>query len=188
LRSNAPRKGKTSLLALRLLALILVVAISLLIFLFRDRADELAPYGYPGIFLVSFLANATIILPAPGIAVVFAMGSVFPPAGVALAAGLGATLGELVGYLAGFSGRAVVENQKGYTPILAWMSGHRVQSYAVIFALAFIPNPFFDLAGIAAGVLRIPILPFLLIVFLGKTLKMLLFAVLGERSIDWLLR
>jgi membrane protein YqaA with SNARE-associated domain len=172
---------------MRLLALILVVSISLLIFIFRDQADQLAPYGYPGIFIVSFLANATIILPAPGIAVVFAMGAVFPPVGVAVAAGAGATLGELVGYLAGYSGRAVIENRKYYTPLLSWMAAHRMQSYLVIFILAAIPNPLFDLAGIAAGVLRMPVFPFLLIVFLGKTLKMLLFAVLGERSLNFLL-
>jgi membrane protein YqaA with SNARE-associated domain len=97
---------------LRVLALLVVIAISVSVFLLRDKAQELAKYGYIGIFLLSILANATIILPAPGFAIVFAMGSVFNPFAVALAAGAGAAIGELTGYLAGFSGQAVVEDTK----------------------------------------------------------------------------
>ena len=37
------------------------------------------------------------------------MGAIFNPIGVAVAAGLGAAIGELSGYLAGFSGQGVVE-------------------------------------------------------------------------------
>ena len=77
----------------RILALVLVIGISVYIFSIRDQAEELAIYGYPGIFLLAFLAYATVILPAPGIAIVFAMGAVFNPLGVALCAGSGASLG-----------------------------------------------------------------------------------------------
>jgi membrane protein DedA with SNARE-associated domain len=77
--------------------------------------EDFAAYGYPGIFLIMLMANATVFLPAPGVAVVFAMGSVFNPLGVALAAGTGGAIGELTGYLAGFSGQAVVENTTSTT-------------------------------------------------------------------------
>src|SRR4030042_51388 len=90
----------------RLLSLAAVIGITLFIFSIRDRAAQLAVYGYPGIFLLSVLPTATLFLPAPGVASVFSMGAVFPPLPVALAAGAGAALGELSGYLAGFSGRA----------------------------------------------------------------------------------
>ena len=90
--------------ALRVLALLAVIGISALVFSIRNRVDEFAAYGYPGIFLIAMLANATVLLPAPGVAVVFAMGSVFNPIWVGLAAGTGGALGELSGYLAGFSG------------------------------------------------------------------------------------
>ncbi|MFN2237428.1 MAG: hypothetical protein ACK2U1_24615, partial [Anaerolineales bacterium] len=63
----------------RILALVAVIGISIFVFSIRDRADEFAVYGYPGIFVIAFLANATVLLPAPGIAVVFAMGAVFNP-------------------------------------------------------------------------------------------------------------
>ena len=63
----------------RILALLAVIAISVYIFSIRDQAEKLAVYGYPGIFLLSFMAYATVILPAPGVAVVFTMGAIFNP-------------------------------------------------------------------------------------------------------------
>ena len=48
----------------RILAVILVVAISMYVFSIRDQAERYAIYGYPGIFILSFLAYATVILPA----------------------------------------------------------------------------------------------------------------------------
>ena len=50
---------------LRILSLLAVVALSVYIFSIREKAEELAIYGYPGIFLLSFLAYATVLLPAP---------------------------------------------------------------------------------------------------------------------------
>ena len=99
---------------MRVLALAAVIGITVYIYSIRERVDEFAAYGYPGIFLIMLMANATVILPAPGVAVVFAMGSVFNPILVALAAGTGGAIGELSGYLAGFSGQAVVENTQTY--------------------------------------------------------------------------
>ena len=67
---------------------------------------------------LSILANGTVILPAPGVIFVFAMGAIFNPFWVAVAAGAGAALGELTGYLVGFSGQAVVE--RADSTITAW--------------------------------------------------------------------
>ena len=167
----------------RVLALLLVIAISVYIFSIRDQAEELAKYGYPGIFLLSILANATVLLPAPGVLFVFAMGAVFDPFWVAIAAGAGAALGELSGYLAGFSGQAIVENTQHYERLRNWMEAHQRLSNLAITALAFIPNPFFDLAGISAGTLKIPVVRFLLFCAIGKILKMLVFAYAGA---SWL--
>lgn len=166
----------------RILALFVVIALSVFIFSVRDRASELAIYGYPGIFIISFMAYATVLLPAPGVALVFTMGSVFNPIGVALAAGTGAALGELSGYLAGFSGQAVVERVDIYDRLTGWMQ--RNGSLTVL-ALAAIPNPFFDLAGVAAGSLKMPVLRFLLWCWFGELIKMLIFAFAGAKSINF---
>jgi len=170
---------------LRVLALLVVVGITVYIYAIRDRVEQFAEYGYPGIFLVMLLANATVIIPAPGLAIVFAMGSVFNPIGVALAGGTGGAIGELSGYLAGFSGQAIVENTKVYERVLPW-----IQKYGAwaILVLSAVPNPFFDIAGIAAGVTKIPVWKFLLFCWIGQVIKAMIFAYAGLYSIDWLAR
>jgi membrane protein DedA with SNARE-associated domain len=177
------KKSGVGVTLLRILALAAVIGITVYIYGIRDRMDEFAVYGYPGIFLVMLMANATVIIPAPGVAVVFAMGSVFNPILVALAAGTGGAIGELSGYLAGFSGQAIVENTRIYNRVSPW-----VQKYGVwaILVLSAIPNPFFDLAGIAAGVAKIPMWKFLLFCWVGQIIKMVIFAYAGAYSIDWI--
>jgi len=176
------KKSGNGVVILRVLAIVAVIGITVYIFSIRDRVEDFVAYGYPGIFLIALMANATVLLPAPGVAVVFAMGSIFNPMGVALAAGTGGAIGELSGYLAGFSGQAVVENTKIYDRVSPW-----VQKYGVwaILVLAAFPNPFFDLAGIAAGVANIPVWKFLLFCWIGQLIKMAMFAFAGAYSIDW---
>lgn len=165
----------------RLLVVIIVLGISVVIFVFRDRFAELAAIGYPGIFTVSLLGNATIILPAPSLALVFAMGSALPPVLVGLSAGIGEALGELTGYAAGVGGRGVIEDQEMYARLKSWMQR---RGGITIFALSAVPNPFVDLAGIAAGTLRYPLWRFLLFCWLGKTLKTILVAWAGAQSFN----
>lgn len=168
--------------------MILVVGITIyIIYIPEEQAQKLESYGYLGIFLISILANATVIIPAPGLVIVFAMGAKFSPILVGLAAGAGATLGELSGYLAGFSGQAVIENQRYYDRMVIWMERNGPLTIAI---LAFIPNPLFDLAGMIAGALRMPVLRFLFFAFMGKFPKMLLFAYAGAGVLNapWLNR
>lgn len=164
------------------MALLVVIGVTGFIFSIRDHVEDFAAYGYPGIFLVMLMANATVIVPAPGVAVVFAMGSVFNPFLVGLSAGLGGAIGEVSGYLTGFSGQGVVENTKAYERIQPWIERHGAW---VILVLASFPNPFFDLAGIAAGAAKIPLWKFLFFGWIGQTIKMWLFAYAGAYSIDW---
>lgn len=181
--SRIQRTGWRLTLA-RIAALIGVAGVIALAYSLGDHADQFAEYGYPGIFVLSLLANATLVLPVPGVALTFAMGAVFNPFGVALAAGTGAALGELTGYMAGFSGQGIAGNLAFYERMTEWM--RRYGGWAVIL-LAFLPNPFFDLAGAAAGTLKMPVARFLLLVWIGKTLKMLVFALAGANSVTWLM-
>ncbi len=180
--------SKQKLNLTRFAILILVIAVSLFIFSIRDQAKQLAAYGYPGIFVLSILANATIILPAPGVLFVFAMGAVFNPFGVALAAGAGSALGELSGYMAGFSGQGVVERVEIYNRLVDWMQAHQRLAYLALLIMAFIPNPLFDLGGMAAGTLKMPVSRFLFFTWIGKTLKMLMFAYGGYLGATELLK
>jgi membrane protein YqaA with SNARE-associated domain len=168
------------LLIARILALLAVIGISIFVYSIRDRAEEFAVYGYPGIFIIAFLANATVLLPAPGIAVVFAMGAIFNPLAVGLVAGAGGALGEMSGYLAGFSGQAVIERANIYDRMVLWMTRN---GNLTVLILAALPNPFFDLTGIAAGALKMPVPRFIFWCFIGVTIKMTFFAFLGSASL-----
>jgi membrane protein DedA with SNARE-associated domain len=168
---------------LRLLALFAVIGITLYVFSIRNRVEQFAVLGYPGVFLIALLANATVLLPAPGVAVIYAMGAIFNPFAVGLAAGTGGALGEVSGYLAGFSGQAVIERMDMYTRIQPWVK--KYGGWAIL-VLSAIPNPFFDVAGIAAGIAKMPLRTFLLFTWIGQLIKMTLFALAGHYSINLL--
>jgi membrane protein DedA with SNARE-associated domain len=169
---------------LRVLALFVVVGITLFFYSMRDRLEEFQQWGYPGIFLIALLANATVLLPAPGVAVIYAMGAIFSnPFAVGLAAGLGGTIGELSGYLAGFSGQAIVERMDVYNRIKPWVD--RYGGWAIL-VLSAIPNPFFDIAGIAAGIAKMPLRTFIIFSGIGQLIKMTAFALAGHYSISFL--
>lgn len=161
----------------RILALAFVVGLTILLYINRERVRELEALGYPGIFLVSLLANATLILPLPGVLFTSAMGAVFNPFWVAVAAGSGAALGEISGYLAGFSGQGIVERTDWHEKLERWM---RKFGPVTILVLSFVPNPIFDIAGITAGILKMPLWQFLLFSWIGKVLKMLVFSYGGS--------
>mgnify|MGYP005814447613 CR=1 FL=1 len=174
------RKEKRRNNFLRVGIVILVVAITVLILLYRDKISQIGAYGYPGIFVLSIFANATVIFPVPGVLITTVMGTVFNPFWVAVAAGSGAALGETSGYLLGFSGQAVIPDTPRYKRLVEWMKKY---GDITILVLAAIPNPAFDVAGMISGALKMPYFRFLLFTCLGKILKMLVFAYTGSTLI-----
>jgi len=171
------KKPSTRTTILRVVVLVFVFALTGLLIVYRNEVVKLQGYGYPGIFLFSILANATIIIPMPGVIFTSAMGAIFNPWWVALAAGSGATIGELSGYLAGLSGRELISKNKTSDKVEYWVKRY---GGLAIFLLALIPNPLFDMAGLAAGALKMPIYKFIIYLLLGKIVKMLIFALLGS--------
>jgi uncharacterized membrane protein YdjX (TVP38/TMEM64 family) len=169
---------------LRVLAVLLIIAISVAIFLASDHIEELTSFGYLGAFVIMLLGNATVILPAPGLTIVFSLGAAFNPLQLGIFAGAGAALGELTGYLAGYSGRAVIEGNDVYRRFEHWM---RRYGFLALFVLAAIPNPFFDIAGIIAGALRYAWWRFLLVAWAGKTVQGIAVAYAGALSANWIL-
>lgn len=160
----------------RVVAILAVLGISVGIMLGRDKIEHLAAFGYPAVFLISLLGNATVVLPAPSFAVVLAAGSTLDPVWVGLAAGLGAAMGEMTGYLAGIGGQAVIEDRPLFRRIEQWMGK---SGMLVIFLLGAIPNPFFDVGGMIAGVVRMPIWRFILAGWLGKSIRFSMVALTG---------
>jgi len=182
-KTKQPARSSRFTNILRIASLLAVIGITFFIYNIRDRVEEFEQFGYAGVFLIALMANATVLLPAPGVAIIYAMGAVFNPLWVGLAAGTGGALGELSGYLAGFSGQAVVERTDIYSRFKPWVD--KFGGWA-IFVLSAIPNPFFDIAGIAAGIARMPMRTFLLFTWAGQIIKMTAFAVAGYYSLAWL--
>lgn len=146
--------------------------------------------GYPGLFLVTLTANASIILPAPGFLAVVVAGAVLNPLLVALVGALGMTIGELTGYLLGRAGSTI--SRRGERPEKSrwsrWTSFSKrmVGRWGVlgIFVLAALPNPLFDIAGIAAGAVRMGVVKFLAATFAGRLIRTSLLAYSSAYSVD----
>jgi len=169
---------------LRVVQILTVVAILVALaaaVYFRDRLRELEQYGYVAVFLVGLVSNATLILPVPGLAVSSVMGSVLDPWIVGLVGGVGQGLGELTGYMAGYSGQTWVDENPTYNRLTQWMQRYGALT---IFVLAIIPNPIFDLGGIIAGALRLPLCKFLVSCMAGKVIKNIIFAGVGKVLIE----
>jgi uncharacterized membrane protein YdjX (TVP38/TMEM64 family) len=184
--SNGPPEQSvaTARSSLRILALFIALGITVFIYLYRDQLARFSSYGYLGLFVVSVVGNATILLPVPSLVATFVAGGVFNPFLVGLVSAAGMAVGELSGYLAGYGGTAMIRSQdrERYQRLEGWMQRH---GFLTILVLAAIPNPIFDLAGVAAGILRFPVWYFLLACFLGKLIKGLVFAFAGAQSLTW---
>lgn len=173
-----PDRGRLLMLA-GTLALV-VAAFGILVWLTSDPVRREAvenlitsPIGLVVLFGLAALSSATLILPAPGLALTAIAGAAGDPIIVGIVAGLGQAVGELTGYAAGWSGRSLLPDNPTTSRLSALLQR---RGLIVIFLLALVPNPLFDLAGIAAGVLRMPVLGYLAAAALGKVIKNILVA------------
>ncbi len=135
--------------------------------------------------MVGLISNATLIFPEPGLAISSLMGGVFNPWVVGVVGGAGQALGELTGYMAGYSGQPLVNENPTYRRLAEWMQRYGVLT---IFVLALVPNPIFDVGGMIAGALRLPLWKFLVSCTAGKIFKNVLFALAGYYGIEVLLK
>jgi membrane protein YqaA with SNARE-associated domain len=162
---------------LPVVGLLLVIGVVIGVFFFYrsypERVEALEGYGYLGVFIVSVLLNATIVLPAGNFLVLAAMGVILPSATlVGLVGGIGAAIGELTGYAAGYSGQAIVSRQRVYIRLKGWVERWGMLTIFVLSVVPFV----FDLAGIAAGVIRFPLWKFFIACWLGRTILYLIIA------------
>lgn len=166
-----------------------VANVALYLLLTPARIEQLGHWGYVGVFVVAAIANATVIVPVPYFPLIARMGQVFNPVGIVLSAAAGSAAGESVAFFVGRAGRASVADTRLYR----WMQRqfhHPWRATLVLFLLAAPPNPAFDVAGLLAGVLGLPLWMFLLAVFLGRILRMALFVLVGisfEQIISYIL-
>lgn len=148
--------------------LLAVMLMSVFIFLKRDEIGQTGGLSYPGIILVCFIANSTVFLPSPSLMFVASCALIMNPVLVALCGALGSSLGEIVGYGAGSVGSEIAPKFKSLTDYLKKKIKH--DSW-LVFLLALLPLPLFDVAGVYSGGSKMKIWKFFLLCFLGKFIK-----------------
>ena len=143
-------------------------------------------YGYLGIFFISLLGATSVIIPIPSSVVIFILGGLsdtagnflFEPLFIAVAAGTGAAVGELSGYLIGLGGRKVIgEKYKKKMGILMRLFQRFGPIVIFVFALTPLPD---DLLFIPLGVMRYKILHAFIPALLGKFVSNLIIAYAGR--------
>lgn len=157
---------------LEILIVVFIVLLSALIFIFRDKIQNIGNIGYFGLFLLCFIANATVLLPAPSLMIAASAALILNPIIVAICASLGSTLGEFVGYAFG----TVVEDLSPRFKVLLDKLTSRIRNRTVlVFVLALLPLPLFDVAGIYSGGTKMNLIKFFLACLAGKFIKTLVY-------------
>lgn len=173
------------LTALQIIGILAIVVGAFWLGTQRELVQRFSQWGYLSSFLISLIGSATVILPAPGLALILALGAHLNPVLLGIVAGVGSGLGELSGYLAGKAGRNLVSKEGRFNAFLHHMTTRFTTP--ALFILAILPLPIFDFAGILAGALRMPVLRFLGVVISGKIIKHALAAYLGAEFFEMVL-
>lgn len=186
---------KTALIIGVVFVVAVVAVISLLPLLFDINQDDLETLGYPGVFLANFFGTATVFIPVPGLtaagqALIIILADRLNPLAVALVASAGMTLAESTAYLTGRVGRALTEENRitvkgrvgrmlrSIVYFIDWLMAH--YGFLTLLVLSAVPNPFFEFAGITAGVVRMNFVRFIVAVGIGKTIRALILAYAGD--------
>ena len=190
----APKRGGQIHWLKLAIALLVLVALSFgLAYLLGYVAEKLnlplydfAWLAYLIVFATSLASNLTIIAPVPFAAsIMVAAATEWNPVLITLFASIGAAIGELTGYYAGYLGKkiAISENVAWYGRIERWIQRHGV--WSIIF-LSFQPIIPFDIGGMIAGAAKMPLHRFLPAVWLGRFPKYIIITYAGLGLIHFL--
>ena len=160
------------------------VGLAVLFWVFENF--ELRTIGYAGVWLLSFVGAASILVPIPGTAsacVVAAPAIGLNPLLLGVIAGSAEVLGEMSGYLAGLGGRDIMKNNRFYPRVRSMILK---RGGLLLFVAGVVPNPLFDIAGMAAGSAGYPVRKFIPIVFVAKSIKSTWVAFACYAGIGWI--
>jgi len=121
---------------------------------FNGLSQLLLQYSYFGVFMLSFIGTASIIIPIPYTLIIFTLSLTgqWNSTLLIIAGGLGSALGELTGYALGYFGRRIVseERQRKMTYLVRVFD--RYGPLAIfVFALTPLPD---DLLFIPLGIMK----------------------------------
>jgi membrane protein YqaA with SNARE-associated domain len=169
------------------IAIGIIVVVGYIYFRYPDffKQDNIEKLGYLGVFVIGVILNATIIIPISNMTIIFAMGAALPmPWAVGVIGGIAAGIGEMTGYIAGRSGRGLLAKNKVYVRVEGWV---KRWGWIAVFFMSAVPLAF-DVVGIIAGALRMPVWKFMLATWAGRTVTYVIVAYLGAvglKAIPW---
>jgi len=164
-------------------ALAIFIFVGWLYLRFPGFFENLKGYGYLGVFVISLILNATVIIPVSAMAVISSLGGALPsPFLVGLVGGIGAALGEMTGYVAGRAGRDLLAKNRIYVRVEGW-----VQRWGMVAVFVLSIFPFlFDIVGIIAGATRMPVWKFFIACLLGRMILYVAVAYIGSALFDFI--
>lgn len=151
-------------------AVVVIVGLCVAAVVFSDDLGRIQEYGYLGVFIICIFAGGTVIVPIPGLLVVFTLGSILHPAIVGVVAGLGEAIGVIAIYLAGSTGQGMLEKVSNRLVVrfTGWIRRH---SLLAVFLMSAIINPLYYPFALMAGILRFGLPSFFLSCWAGKAFK-----------------
>ncbi len=175
---------------LGLIEIAVMAGLSLLIWLVSPTlAYALREWSYAGAFILAFLSSATVFVPAGPLQLAIVMlGRQLDPVWLGIIAGIGSGIGELSGYFVGQGSTHLLRTRNQTLKWLLALQQGLLRRFAGpgVFLLAAVPNPFFDFAGIAAGLMGMKWHEFLFWCISGRILRFLILAYLGAWSLSWI--
>jgi len=190
-RRSLPKKG----ILFGALTVVVTVALCFAVIYYKDAlmsVVHIEKYGLLGVFVFAFIAGSVVnfaATPFPYWLLVFTVPSLLAPTWGALAplwvgmlSALGASLGQLLTFLVGYSGSRLYHkftvniDNRHYNRALGWAQRHG--SWAV-FAMSALFNPIHLPMTLAIAALRYPPLKFFVFSLLGNLVKSLFIAYCG---------
>ncbi len=163
-------------LPLAVAGIVALVLVNVVVYLLPLDYGALGALAYPGVFLITFIANATTFIPVPYIPVVAHVARTADLVWlVVLLGALGSVLGESVAFAVGRAEERALEDHRWYRRLHSLLA-RPVRAGLFLFFFAVPLNPLFDVSGLAAGALGVPYRVFFLSVFLARVVRLGLIA------------
>lgn len=147
--------------------------------------------GYPGLFAICFLGNATVVIPFPYFVATFVFGGlrdpslqfVFDPMIVGLISGIGATIGDMTGYAIGYGGGHYIQSSQRHA-FQQLLEAHPRLTPVVIWLLAVTPLPD-DIVVVPLGAARYSWWKVMIPQALGKIMFLTGITWAGRLGLQW---
>lgn len=170
-------------------------------FIVFDIGEAFEGLGLASVFLTNLVSTATLFVPVPGItaaANLLIVGEAERsnhPWLVGIAGGAGMAIGEFTAYYAGAAGAHAARRHEVRLPERVRPIAERVWRAVetlmhrwgtlTLFVLAAIPDPFFEIAGVTAGSVGMPVRRYFIAVLAGCIVRGLTLAYVGEAFGWW---